>query len=356
MLQQLTYDEFTTELARRREAKKDYLADTSLMEVDYTADPKMPVINIGGGIGDSFLLSAHAQRQISTRLHVPWRYYQRMQRDHPDLLETSVNGLLHREPETRMLRTLDGTARAFLSPRFRRLDDDQLADVVAPLFDDLDVDLETSSFALTDTLMFMKVVSRRLEREVRKGDAVKSGLVISNSEVGFGKLRVMPLIYRLVCTNGLVVGKAIGRMERKHLGPEKRIAALAGELPFASERADDEVWSEVFDLTQKASSAEVFDGLVGQLSGATSRSFDADPATVVDRTGKKLSLSDGECEGITAHLLHSGDESLYGVVNAVTRYAQDVTSYQRSTELEEMAGELLEMPESTWERLGKKAA
>lgn len=356
MLQQLTYDEFTTELARRKDAKRDYLADTSLMEVDYTTSPTHPQLNVGGAVSESFSLSSHAQRQISTRLRVPWRYYQRMRDQHPDILETCVNGLLHREPETRMLRTLDGTVRAFLSPRFRRLDDDQLVETVLPLFDDLDVDLEESSFGLTDTSMFMKVVSRKLERAVRKGDPVKSGLVISNSEVGAGKMRVMPLIYRLVCSNGLVAGKAIGRMERKHLGPEKRIAALAGELPFASERADDDVWNEVIDLTKQAADTDIFNDLVGQMADASERRFEVAPATVVDRVGSLHRLAESERDGITAQLLAHEERSLFGVVNAFTRFAQDVNSYERSTELEEVAGELLEMPEPKWEKVSRKAA
>lgn len=355
MLQQLTYDEFTGELARRRETKKDYLADTSLMEVDYVTSPASPRLNVGGSVSESFSLSSHAQKQISTRLRVPWRYYQRMRDQHPDLLQDSVNGLLHREPETRMLRTLDGEARAFLSPRFRRLDDDQLAETVLPLFDDLDVDVEESSFGLTNTSMFMKVVSRRLEREVRKGDPVKSGLVISNSEVGAGKMRVMPLIYRLVCSNGLVASKAIGRMERKHLGPEKKIAALAGELPRPV-GGDDDLWTDVIDLTKKAADADIFNGLVGQMADASKRTFEAAPATVVDRVGAQQRLAQSEREGIAARLLSNGDRSLYGLVNAFTRYAQDVDSYERSIELEEVAGELLDMPGSQWEKVTRKAA
>lgn len=356
MLQQLTYDEFTTELARRREAKRDYLADTSLMEVNYTTSPAHPKLNVGGVMSESFSLSSHAQKQISTRLRVPWRYYQRMREQHPDILETCVNGLLHREPETRMLRTLDGTARAFLSPRFRRLDDDQLIETVRPMFDNLDVDLEESSFGLTDTSMFMKVVSRKLEREVRKGDPIKSGLVISNSEVGAGKMRVMPLIYRLVCSNGLVAGKSIGRMERKHLGPEKKIAALAGELPFAPERADNDVWKEVVALTKQAVDADIFNSLVGQMADASERLFKVAPATVVDRVGSLHRLADSERDGITAQLLAHEERSLFGVVNAFTRYAQDVDSYERSTELEEIAGELLEIPKSKWEKVSRNAA
>jgi hypothetical protein len=43
--------------------------------------------------------------------------------------------------------------------------------------------------------------------------------------------------------------------------------------------------------------------------------------------------------------------SLYGLANAVTRHAQDVESYDRSTELETTAWSMLTMPRNEWEKL-----
>ena len=51
----------------------------------------------------------------------------------------------------------------------------------------------------------MKVVNKKLKAEVAVGDAVQAGFVISNSEVGLGSVKIEPLIYRLVCKNGLVL-------------------------------------------------------------------------------------------------------------------------------------------------------
>ena len=41
--------------------------------------------------------------------------------------------------------------------------------------------------------------------DVVPGDTVQGGVIISNSEVGLGAVSVQPLLYRLVCTNGMVV-------------------------------------------------------------------------------------------------------------------------------------------------------
>ena len=55
---------------------------------------------------------------------------------------------------------------------------------------------------------------------------------------------------------------------------------------------------------------------------------------VVELASKEYSFSESEGQGILGHLIEGGDLSLYGLANAVTRQAQDVESYDRSTELE----------------------
>ena len=61
------------------------------------------------------------------------------------------------------------------------------------------------SCQLTESRMYIKVVNTRLQAEVVPGDIVQSGIIISNSEVGLGSVNIQPLVYRLVCSNGMVV-------------------------------------------------------------------------------------------------------------------------------------------------------
>ena len=52
-------------------------------------------------------------------------------------------------------------------------------------------------------LYYIKVVNPRLTAEVVPGDIVQAGIIISNSETGLGAVCIQPLIYRLVCSNGV---------------------------------------------------------------------------------------------------------------------------------------------------------
>ena len=63
--------------------------------------------------------------------------------------------------------------------------------------------------------MYIKVVNERIQTEVVPGDIVQAGILISNSEVGMGSVSVKPLIYRLVCTNGMVADVGVGK---RHVG------------------------------------------------------------------------------------------------------------------------------------------
>lgn len=69
---------------------------------------------------------------------------------------------------------------------------------------------------IDDWRMYLKIVNKRLEMDVVPGDTVQGGVIISNSEVGLGAVSVQPLLYRLVCTNGMVVNDLGER--RTHVG------------------------------------------------------------------------------------------------------------------------------------------
>ena len=127
----------------------------------------------------------------------------------------NVNGWFQQSPDTRrMVRTLDGTARAILSDRYRRIDNYEVAQTVLPIISEMQ-GARIESCELTDTRMYIKVVNERIQTEVVPGDIVQAGILISNSEVGMGSVSVKPLIYRLVCTNGMVADVGVGK---RHVG------------------------------------------------------------------------------------------------------------------------------------------
>ena len=84
-----------------------------------------------------FDITAHTHRQISAHLKeeskLPKDHYDYLYAKHPDLLALTVNTLFRRHRAARLVRTKDGQARAFLSNRYRPIDNADVAEVGGPL-------------------------------------------------------------------------------------------------------------------------------------------------------------------------------------------------------------------------------
>lgn len=107
------------EILRQQEAKADYLVATDRLHMDTYGDS--PVIRVLDREGidqiEPLEIQQTAHQQIGTYLDIPSKYYDRMLQRDPALLSYNVNRWFQKEPEQKLLRTMDGKARAFLSNR-----------------------------------------------------------------------------------------------------------------------------------------------------------------------------------------------------------------------------------------------
>ncbi len=70
MKHHLTLNQLAAELTRHEQDKRDFVASTEAMRVDFT-NQDAKCIEIGSRVDESFELTAHAHRQLSTRLGIP---------------------------------------------------------------------------------------------------------------------------------------------------------------------------------------------------------------------------------------------------------------------------------------------
>ncbi len=272
----------------------------------------------------------------------------------PELLSHNINTLFAREPEKRMVRTLDGNARAFLSDRYRPLDNFDLGEVAFDVL--LKQGVRVESTELTDRRLYIKAVTEKLTMEVKKGDVVQAGIVISNSEVGCGSVKVEPMVWRLVCTNGLIANDA--SMRRYHVGRSGAEGDFATEF-FKNETrmADDKAfWLKVRDVIEGSFKRDVFERIVQRMQLATAEKISGDIEAVIEVTQEKLGLNETERHSVLRHLIQGGDLTKWGLVNAVTRTAEDAKDYDRATEIERLGGVVLELPRHDWQRIAEAKA
>jgi hypothetical protein len=214
-------------------------------------------------------------------------------------------------------------------------------------------DVQVESAAITDTRMYIKAVSSRMEGEVRKGDIVRWGIALSNSEVGAGKLRIDPLIYRVWCTNGAVAREHVGTYSRRHVG-SKVISHLDVSQLLSDEarEADDKAfWLATRDIIRGIFDWDSFQTVLETWRAAATREIKVDVPKVVEVTLKQHTLSETLHGGILNHLIRDGELSQYGLGNAFTRYSQDVESYETATQLEEIGADVMAMDERSWSSL-----
>ena len=177
--------ELAQEIVRRAEAKRDFVADTPDLVFEGGA--------LAIGHAGAFPLTDHAHGQIADRVGIPKRYYDRMRAESPALLANNVNHWFQAMPERRMVRTLDGRARAFLSDRYHRIDNEQIADAVLPVLLESGGHGAVVSCCITDSKLYIQALFPRLEGEVRRGDPVQGRVIVSNGEIGNGALDIRPI-------------------------------------------------------------------------------------------------------------------------------------------------------------------
>ena len=223
----LTIQQMAQELLRQSKAKQDYLVNTGSLSLSVTSDaPQLRVTENGLDKIAPLDIRQTAHRQLGTYLGIPQKYYELMRTDAPELLAYNANYWFSQKNELRTLRTMDGCARAFLSNRYRRIDNLDIASVTLPVIGELP-EARFVSTQITDDFMYIKVVNPRLQADVVPGDVVQAGVIISNSETGLGSVTIQPLIYRLVCSNGMVINDAKTRRNSTDL-EDIFIAHIAG--------------------------------------------------------------------------------------------------------------------------------
>lgn len=346
----MTLDGLTHEVQRIENSKRDFAADTRNLSVKvYPGTQKVWTMAVSDT--EEFTITEHTHEQISDRLGIPRGFYRRLSRDpFDDKLADLINTMHTREPEVRMVRTLDGNARAYLSNRYRRLDNYDLCKAVIPTLQNID-GLSIESCNLSESRLYIKASVRGITREVAKvGDTIAAGIVISNSEIGMGSVKVEPFLLDLSCLNGATINKLANR--RAHIG---RSYGDDGELEkyLTDEtlQADDHAfWLKVRDTINAFTDADMLEHLQDLASKSAAREIRS-PIATLELTQRTFSLTDNELEGITRRFMERGQVSAWGLSAAVTRHSQDIDCYDRATQLERIGGNILTLDAKDWDAI-----
>ena len=338
--------ELVAQLKKEKEMSRDFIVPTQELHITAEENPVMVMQNRGAT--EVFGINENTHQQIASRLGIPYKYYQRMRSDYPELLANNVNGWFEKEPEQRMLRTMGGTARAFLSNKYRRIDNMELMQAVYPVLQEME-GVQVMSCEVTDSHLYLQVVSDKVKTEVAKGDIVQAGFIISNSEIGRGAVAVQPLVYRLVCTNGMIAKENAHR--RYHTGKNIDMDDNYELFSDNTKILDDIAYfAKVQEIVRMAVDETKLNQQVIAMQKAIGVAVNPMAiAPVVEELGKTHMLSKGEQEMVVQNFLlgdnydggHIAHFNQFGLANAITKTANQVESYERAVDLERIGGQVL---------------
>lgn len=221
-----------------------------------------------------------------------------------------------------LLRAKGESLRAVLTERYSPLDNRALLEALRK---SLPSHLQVQWVALDDESFHLRLFDPHLRRDVRSDDPLQAGLHIANSEVGKRSVTVDAVVYREVCSNGLVrliKGKSV--LQQRHIG------VAPAHFTVLLRQA----------MQQSLLAAQEF---MAQMAAAADQ-----PLQDTEKELKQLvthwKLSQGFVEQVQASLKQEDayyQQTVFGLVNAVTHAAQTLDA-DRRLEMEVMAGKLLE--------------
>lgn len=295
----------------------------------------------------------HFHAQTSDKLSIPKQYYDRMLRGNVKLLDANVNAWLPEAKENYLIRTFidkdnqNGIARALLSDRFNIIDnyDIMLACLAAIKDAGMKDQVVCKDADITDTKLFMRFVNPHVEVQapellksynIRTGKGydgrptIISGFVVSNSEVGGGAYNISPRAVIGMCDNGMI--RRDDAYNKVHLGAQLESSKSVVWSEETRRRNMALIMSQCQDAIRVFLSPNYLEKWIAELTAAGTQELQF-PQHVIANTAKLLSLTQEEEDGILSSFMKGGQTTGFGVAQAITHFAQEVTP-ERQFDLE----------------------
>jgi len=294
----------------------------------------------------AYIATDHFHSQLASKLQIPKPYYDRIAAV-PGLREYNVNALLGQSDEKHLVRTLDGNARAYLSDSFKPVDHYLLLSALLPVLQEYGDKIEFKTLGLSQSRLFLQIIFKKFEGEVKKGDVVQLAITIANSEVGLSFVEILSMIWRCICKNG-AISESIFR--KRHAG--RKIGDLEDDYNiFRSDTIKAELESyrlRIRDLLADAVTEQAFNVQLEKLQRASGDLIEpAKINQVIENVTRRFGIAQDKNEAILGNMVAEGNISRYGLLNGITALAKDM-DLDQGFEIEKIGGKIIEMSPSEW--------
>lgn len=290
---------------------------------------------VGDDVGE-IKMTEHAFSQLCSNLYsynLPAEYFRKLHKEDPQRFTEQFNYHLERgrgvNRRFRGIKDKDGQieVRGIVSEQYIPYDNLDVLSIFMDTAKELP-EFELMNDFTNDKMMFLRLgfptTSQSFGQTIDgKDDKNFLALDLLNSEVGAVSIIANPAIYRLVCTNGMVAKKAqYGNFKQRHM----HINPVAvNEKLRTSIMNGVNTGAEMLDKFRQAREIKI-----------------DNPYEYITHQAKGNRYSDKMIDEIKASYNIESEKSLYGVVNAFTRTATNITSVDRRLDLEKSASKILD--------------
>lgn len=299
--------------------------------------------------------------QLSEKLQIPKKYYDRMTSGNTKILDYSVSYWMKKFGKNCLLRTFidknkgEGYARAVLSDSFKMIDNFDLMLAALEAIKDLGYGpdfIQVKDADITDKRMYVRFVCPSIEVEApelllkhivpgtvsattEKG--IISGFVISNSETGFGKYTISPRVHILACDNGRIFQD--DNFSQVHLDAKMEEYSFINWSEETKQKNYQLIISQIKDAIKKFMSPEYLREKVNKMIEKECKII-MNPYDCVRNVCASLQVTEEKQKTILDYFMKGGEPSVFNLTQAMTFYAHKNATPDEQFELEVAASKV----------------
>lgn len=289
-----------------------------------TEDMKLAICN-DRGQEKVMDMTETAFSQLCTRLGVPAQYLQKCVRTgKTELVRQNIDGWADETESDFVVREYNGVARGVMSTKYAPFDSDKILRELSHTVDNGRF-VPTQVHLSTDKLhiRFVDFTPLPLRGE---NSPVFAGFTVDSSDVGRGSLNLKYFLYRLVCTNGLMVSKGGGTLFRLGHAGEKMTESKIHLFATSMRNIDALTKLNIEVINENQGKALSVDGM----------------EALIERAKRQIAMSEKAADRVRYLMGEDGpyDMTRWGFINSITEVAQNYTLDTR-IDMESWAGDLL---------------
>lgn len=284
-------------------------------------DEVVPVSDLSFGSLDrvrvsdqDYLIRPSAQTALCTRIGAPYSFVRRCS---ADLQQQIIHEMMPKDESRLFVRYQGSSVRAIFSTRYTPVDNIEIMNRMFEMGYNPDTEIQ---YAFDEQIMNLSIPDHLKTFEISKGDVIKPGISISNSEVGLCAVHVSAYMLRLVCTNGLIKKSFEG-----------------SRFYHVSRKALDYLPQTIDNLAHDVEESS-------KLLAVSLTSSVTDPEATFDKFNRQFMLSEPERSAVAWAWPQEEGGTMFNIINTYTKAAQyEELSDVSSNKLSSVGGAILSL-------------